>query len=291
MTKPLVSIVMPSLSQARFLTEALDSVLGQDYAHLELIVADGGSTDGTVDILSRRSAADERLRWSSEPDTGPPQALNRAMAKVRGTLIGWLNADDLYVPGAIRRAVEAFEAHRDWIMLYGHGEHVDEAGRPIGRYPTLPPDGPLSRFADGCFICQPTVFYRTTMPLQLGPLDERLSASFDFDWWLRAFRAFPERIGFVNAMQAHSRLHASAITARLRRVVAMEGMEVLSRNFGTAPIHWLTTYMEEIARAPAEDRPPNLGAHFLETLAEAAQWLTIEDTAAFRESIKRQFAS
>lgn len=141
MPTSLISIVMPSLNQARFLPEALDSVLAQDHAHLELIVADGGSSDGTAGILAERGATDPRLRWFSKPDTGPAQALNRAMAEARGTLIGWLNADDLYAPGAVRRAAEALELHPEWVLAYGHGEHVDETGGLISPIPPCRPTG------------------------------------------------------------------------------------------------------------------------------------------------------
>lgn len=290
MKSALVSIVMPSLNQARFLPQALDSVLQQDHADLELIVADGGSSDGTLDILRERSAADPRLRWFSEQDNGPAQALNRAMAKARGTLLGWLNADDLYAPGAVRRAVEALQRHPQWALVYGHGNHIDEAGRQIAPYPTLPPDGPIERFKAGCFICQPTMFFRQTVPLLLGPLDETLKASFDFDWWVRAFAAFPSRIGFIDAMQALSRLHADGITARQRRTVALEGMRILAGTFGTAPVHWLTTYLEETTGAPADQRPADLATHFTQTLEEAAPFLSAEDVRLLRENIMRRFA-
>lgn len=240
---------MPSLNQAEFLPQAIESVLGQGYADIELIVSDGGSTDGTLDILASFAARDPRLRWRSERDSGPAEALNRAIARVRGTLIGWLNADDLYARGAIERAVEALADRPRSIMVYGHGEHVDKAGELIARYPTLRPEGPIERFADGCFICQPTVFFRRTLPLLLGPLDETLTASFDFDYWLRAFQAFPGRIAFIDAVQARSRLHPGGITARQRRAVAIEGIRIIAKAFGTAPVHWLTTYMEEMKSA------------------------------------------
>jgi glycosyltransferase involved in cell wall biosynthesis len=236
---------MPSLNQARFLPAAIASVFEQDYPEIELVVADGGSTDGTLDLLAEAARANPRLRWRSEPDSGPAQAVNRAIGRVRGTLIGWLNADDLYAPGAIGRAAGALMARPDWIMVYGHGEHVDEAGGRIGPYPTQRPEGPIERFADGCFICQPTVFFRRTLPLLVGPLDESFTASFDFDYWVRAFRAVPGRIGFIDALLARSRLHAGGITARQRRAVALEGIRIVTNAFGTAPEHWMTTYVEE----------------------------------------------
>jgi len=243
---PLVSVVMPSLNQARFIDQAIDSVLGQDYPHIELIVADGGSSDETRQILEQRASQDRRLSWVSEPDTGPANALNKGFTRIRGTVVGWLNSDDLYTPGAINRAVDAFQAYPVWLMVYGQGEHVDVSGQKINRYPTRLPETPIEKFAEGCFICQPTVFFRRTMNVLLGKLDESLKTAFDFDYWLRAFSFFPERIGFVDAVQARSRLHDGCITLRSRRRVMLEGMQLLSARLGVSPQHWVLTYADEL---------------------------------------------
>ncbi len=92
---PLVSIVMPSFNQAAFIPAAVESVLSQSYPELELIIADGGSTDGTIEWLKQKCLSDTRLRFFSETDSGPADALNKALKKTRGTIIGWLNSDDL----------------------------------------------------------------------------------------------------------------------------------------------------------------------------------------------------
>jgi len=252
---PLVSVVMPSYNQAAFLDEAIASVLEQDWTHVELIVADGGSTDGSLAILERWQRQDSRLRWHSEPDDGPAHALNKALGRVRGTLVGWLNSDDRYTPGAIGRAVNAMQDHSEWMLCYGEGEHVDAQGHGLGRYPTLPeptdneagvPD--KSAFQDGCFICQPTVFFKAVMVRLLGPLDQSLKTAFDFDYWLRAFNAFPGRVGYFPEVQAQSRLHDGCITQQQRRLVALEGMTVLARHQEQALGHWVMTYLEEQQR-------------------------------------------
>ena len=274
----LVSIVMPSLNQAKFIGRAIDSVLAQDYPNIELIVADGGSDDGTVEVLKARQAADARLRWSSQPDSGPAAAVNAALAQVRGTVVGWLNSDDVYASGALRRAVEALESNPNWLMVYGHGQHVDGEGKVFDDYPTLPPSTPIAKFAEGCFICQPTVFFRRSAWVLLGKLDEHLKTAFEFDYWLRAFHAFPQRIGFVDALQAQSRLHAGSITLRMRRAVILEGMQVLARHLGSAPKAWFLTYENELLALPAGERGVgDLKAHLFETLAVAGVWLKRED--------------
>ncbi len=271
---PLVSVVMPSLNQARFLEQALRSVLEQSHRRLELIVADGGSGDGTLELLQQWQARDARVRFFSEPDTGPADALNKALARVRGTVVGWLNADDEYTPGAVERTLQALHSQPHWALVYGHGEHMDEAGKPLAPYPTLPPHTPLERFNEGCFICQPTVFFKRTVPLLLGPLDESLKTAFDFDYWLRAFGRLEGRIGFVDALQARSRLHDQCITRRARMRVTLEGMQVLWRHQKAAPGQWLLSYLEELLADPkARGDAGALDGHMAQMLEQARPWL------------------
>jgi glycosyltransferase involved in cell wall biosynthesis len=237
---------MPSLNQGKYLPLAVESILSQRYPKLEIIVADGGSIDESIPWLSARAEQDNRLRFISQRDGGPAQALNRALALARGTIIGWLNSDDLYTPDCIDRAVTAFQANPNWMMLYGHGEHIDADGVVIEAYPTLPIDqDALQRFEDGCFICQPTVFFKSSMKLLLGKLDERFKTAFDFDYWVRAFQVFPGRVGFVDAVQAQSRLHDECITLRQRRLVCVESMNIISRYLVDLPFHWLLSYADE----------------------------------------------
>ncbi|EXI82417.1 MAG: Chondroitin polymerase [Candidatus Accumulibacter appositus] len=270
----LVSVIMPSLNQGEFIREAIDSVLGQRFRRVELIVVDGGSSDCTLSVLAELAAQDSRLRWYSAEDHGPADALNKGFLRARGTIFGWLNSDDYFTPGAIERSVQAFASSPDWLMVYGQGSHVDEAGQVLGRYPTSPPSVSLEKFAAGCFICQPTVFFRRSMWTMLGGLDLGLRTAFDFDYWVRAFKSFPNRIGLVGEMQACSRLHDACITLRMRRTVAVEGMKVLARHFGWAPGHWLLTYMEELLRLPPNERGVvDLRAHMKEAMLEVSDYL------------------
>jgi hypothetical protein len=285
---PLVSIVMPSLNQAGFVVVAVQSVLSQSYEHLELIVADGGSTDGTLALLHQQQGLDSRLRWMSAPDTGPADALNKALPSARGTIVGWLNSDDLYAEGAIDRAVQALVARRDWLMVYGQGQHIDGAGLVLGRYPTVAPPVPITQFANGCHICQPTVFFRRSMFVLLGPLDQGLKAAFDFDYWLRAFAAFPGRIGFVDALQAQSRLHPDCITLRMRRTATLEAMQVVARHLGHAPGVWLLAYVRELlAMPPSERKVGDLAAHVAEMLALATAWMRPADLLLLQREFDR----
>lgn len=153
---------------------------------LELLVADGGSSD----------------------------ALNQAFRAARGTLIGWLNADDLYSPGDLARAVAALDADPHWLMVYGEGEEFNAATGLRQRYPTLPGPQKVEAFRSHCFLCQPAVMFRRSMAVLLGPFDQHWRTAFDFDFWLRAFTFSPRRIGYLPHLQGCTRLHDATITSQ-----------------------------------------------------------------------------
>jgi glycosyltransferase involved in cell wall biosynthesis len=277
---------MPSLNQAKFIEQAIDSILNQSYKNVEIIIADGGSKDETLSILQKKQQQDARIRYFSEQDTGPANAINKALAKIRGSLIGWLNSDDLYTQGAIIRAVNALQQESSPVMVYGQGEHIDARGKILESYPTLTPDDPLKTFSLGCFICQPTVFFKQTVFLLLGGLDETFKASFDFDYWFRVFSSFPDRIYFIDEVQAQSRLHEDCITHKMRRTVALEGMRVVSKHLGSAPEHWLLTYRDELLNQPANAwGSETLRQHIELAVDDCATYMTEDTLAQLKDSI------
>ena len=280
---------MPSFNQAEFLEEAAESVFEQDVDALELVVMDGGSTDGSQRVLAKLAAAHPgRLRWHSAPDAGPASAINRAVEVAQGAIIGWLNSDDLYAPGAVSRALARFEAAPGTVMVYGEGEHVDVAGRFLERYPTLPPETPREAWADGCPVCQPTVYFRRDAFLALGGLDTTLRASFDYEFWLRLQDAHPGRTGFVPEVQARTRMHAGTITSRFRERVALEGLQVVSRHIGPPPAHWLLTHFTELAQGHPFDAADGatLEARCRAALERARPWLAPDTLAHLEDRIE-----
>ncbi len=281
---PQLSVVMPSLNQAAFIERAVRSVFAQSGAALELVVMDGGSTDGTLSLLAR--LGDEfgpALRWASAPDNGPGHALNKALAAARGSVIGWLNADDVYMPGAVQRALAHLAAHPQHWMVYGHGEHIDAQDQPLGAYPSQPPQAGLQGFAQGCFICQPTVFLRRAVLRGVGGFDESQRTAFDLALWLRLFSRHPDRIGWIDALQARSRLHGACITLTQRSQVARESMVLLARHLGAAPLHWLQTHVDELlATHPFGQITGDPRAHVEAFVASVATLLTPADQAAMR---------
>lgn len=286
-SKPLVSIVMPSLNQSMFVEAAVTSALDQDYPDLELVVADGGSSDGTQQLLASLQARyGRRLQWFSEADTGPANAINKALQRCRGEIVGWLNADDLYCPDAIRNVVGFFQENPDCLMVYGEADHVDADGTMLGRYPTKPSCRDIQQFHGGCFICQPTVFMRRSLLDTVGGLDESLCTAFDFDLWLRIYKTCADRVGYLPTRLACSRLHDTCITRTQRRQVALEGLQVVSRHLGHASADWLLSYVEEsFAKFPFETEFSDIREHLNELVEESARYLDAIELARLRQRL------
>ena len=270
MTISPASVLMPCRNAGPYLQAAVQSVLLQPEC-LELLVADGGSTDGSLQVLEDLAEADPRLRIVSRSDRGPADALNKAFRAARGTLIGWLNADDLMPLGALARAVTALHAHPEWLMVYGEGEEFNEETGLIQRYPTLPASVGLEGFRSHCFICQPAVVFRRPMGVLLGEFDQQWRTAFDFDYWLRAFEAFPHRIGYVPHLQGRTRLHGDTITAKQRASVALEATQLLARHFGAADAKRLHNYALELQLGLAEMPEGVEMASHLQQLFESAR--------------------
>jgi hypothetical protein len=258
-----VSVLMPCRNAGRFLEEALDSALA-DPAVLELLIADGGSSDGSLERIEARGREDRRLRLVSRADQGPADALNRALPHARGSVIGWLNADDRYLSAAASRAVAALAANPDWLMVYGEGEHIDAEGRRLDRYPTRGPEVGLAGFRDYCFLCQPTVFWRRSLSLLIGPWDTSLGCAFDFDYWIRAFRAAPGRIGALDTLQAQTRRHPDTLSSTQLGRAVLEATRLQARHLPDPSAHLLLAYAAEVLLG---ETPPPQGAEPLEHLA------------------------
>jgi FkbM family methyltransferase len=203
---PLVSIVTPSLNQGRFIRATIESVLAQDYPHVEYLVIDGGSTDATASIVGEYR---DRLTLVSEPDRGQTHAINKGFRMARGEIVAWLNSDDLLLPRAVSAAVEALEADRDLALVYGGGYVIDEDGFLLASvHPRDHDPWQLANVLD--YIVQPAAFFRSWALREIDYLDESLYWCLDWDAFIRLSRRWPMRR--IDEHVAVARVHDSAKT-------------------------------------------------------------------------------
>ena len=200
----LVSIVTPSYNQAPYLEQTLRSVLEQDYPSLEYIVVDGGSTDGSVEII--KSYADRLAWWVSEQDRGQGEAINKGLARASGEILAWLNSDDYYLPSAISSAVSIFEQNPDVVLVYGDMLAVDERSETTNvlRYEQYSLEDLL------CFqiIGQPAVFFRREAYEKTSGLDTSFHFMLDHHLWIRIARQ--GKIMHIPQVWAAARYHPQA---------------------------------------------------------------------------------
>jgi len=178
---PFVSIVTPSFNSGDFLDQAIQSVITQHYPHLEHIIIDGGSTDNSLDILRRYTAP---VVWRSEPDRGQADALNKGFRQARGQIVGWLNADDMYQPGAIQTAVQYLQAHPEVDLVYGNYDFIDQHGNLIHHHQAS--EFSLERlFYGDAIIPQTSMFFRRYIIDETNGVDAGLHYVMDWEFTLR----------------------------------------------------------------------------------------------------------
>lgn len=205
--QPWITVVTPSLDQGQFIVDAIESVLAQsETAGLaEHIVVDGGSTDGTHELLARYP----HLTVLRDEGRGQSPAVNMGLRAASGIMIGWLNADDRYLPGAFEGVRRGFEEHPAAGVVYSNAEAIDESGTVIGEIRSGPFD--LQRMLNGRNnIPQPSVFIRASLLDRIGVLDESLDYVMDFELWLRASRV--TRLVWIDEAWAQFRMHSESKT-------------------------------------------------------------------------------
>jgi glycosyltransferase involved in cell wall biosynthesis len=202
---PQISIVTPSLNQSGFIQTTIESVLNQDYPNLEYIVVDGGSVDGTHEILN---SYEDRLCWFIAPNSGQSQAINQGWKKASGEILAWINSDDFYFPKSLQCVGEYFQQHADIDLVYGQCDFIGAKGQFLKPYPTMDFNY-QSLFVETInYIPQPAVFFRRRVLDTIGFLDSNLDYVMDFDFWLRA--GLRCKIVHIPEKLAALRLHSQA---------------------------------------------------------------------------------
>lgn len=180
--RPLVTIVTPSYNQGKFIRDAIESVLSQDYQNIEYIVVDGGSTDETLQILEEYK---DRLTYISEADNGQSDAINKGFKLAKGEILAWLNSDDIYEPGCVSRAVQELTQHPNAALVYGDGYLIDRAGEKIRSFEFSRDFNLWALVNIWDYIMQPATFFRAEAVRKAGYLRDDLHWTMDWDLWTR----------------------------------------------------------------------------------------------------------
>lgn len=227
MSLPKISIVTVSFNQARFLEACIRSVLEQDYPHVEYIVIDGGSTDGSVEIIKRY--AGRIAYWVSESDKGQTDALIKGFQCATGDILGWINSDDQLEPGALREVAGYFQAHPEARVVTGDVNLIREEGSLL-RVQHQIRFIPFLWFNDHNYIGQSSTFWRRDLYAEVGGLDPSFQVNMDGDLFIRFAQV--TRLHHVRRLWSRFRVYEQQKTSRLSERLAMENEIIRRRHLG-----------------------------------------------------------
>lgn len=223
---PRISIITPSFNQGEFIERTIDSVLGQEYPDLEYIVVDGGSTDGTVDVLKKYGG---KLRWVSEKDSGQSDAINKGISMSTGEIVAYLNSDDVYEKGALAKVAEYFSSHPETMWVTGKCRIIDINGKEKRTSITGYKNFFLARYSYNIllitnFISQPATFLRRRLFDEFGLFDVNQHRVMDYDFWLRVGGKYGP--GFIDEHLASFRVYLRSKTSSSFRRTFSEELDV-----------------------------------------------------------------
>ncbi len=233
MDAPRVTVAVPSYNQGRYLAKALDSIFSQELP-VEVFVADGGSTDDSVDIIKRWEP--RLMGWRSHADAGQSAAINEGIAQGRAPYVCWLNSDDWLLPGGLRLLHDALEHKPEAPMAYGRvWNHDQGTGRQRRNLEVRPFSERL--LAQFNIVSQPATLMRRSSWDAVGGLDPTLRMAMDYDLWWKLYKRFgvPQ---FVDAHVAVNRRHRETKTSTQRQLHYREAMAVVRKHYGSVPIKW-----------------------------------------------------
>lgn len=212
--RPKISVITPSFNQVDFIERTIKSVLSQNYPNLEYLVMDGGSTDGTVEVLKKYGP---KITWRSEKDEGQGDAINKGLKLAKGEILGYLNSDDTLEPGALRLVGEFFQRHPNTMWAFGRCRIIDENDKEIRKFITAYKNFWLARYNYKTllildYISQPAVFWRRKAYEEVGEFNIKEFWELDYDYWLRLGRKYQP--GFIDKYLANFRVHKKSKTAQ-----------------------------------------------------------------------------
>jgi len=207
---PKISIITPSYNQASFIEQTIESIQGQSYPNVEHIIIDGGSTDGTLEILKK---SDSNIIWTSEKDEGQMDAINKGLRLATGEIVAYINSDDFYEMDTLKKIGEYFNQHPQVMWICGRCRIIKETGGEFFRPITWFKNFWLKRYSYNKllainFISQPTVFWRRKLIDEIGFLNCDLNFAADYEYWLRIGKKYEPTI--INEYLANFRIHPKA---------------------------------------------------------------------------------
>ena len=234
----LISIVVPSFQQGPFIEKCLESIVSQDCGPIEIIVFDSESDDETLSVLkSFESFAEVRV----ERDLGQAHAINKGLKRCNGDIIGFLNSDDVLLPGSLGKVIDHWRACPSTDLLYGKAHYIDLDGNVTQDYRTQ--DWNWEKFQGECFICQPATFWSRRIMKKIGGLDQNLYCSMDYDYWLRIVQTGGV-IKHIDEYLACSRDYPQTKTRSLRGRVFIENFKISLKRLGFVHSFWISQYMD-----------------------------------------------
>lgn len=201
---PKISIVTPSYNQADFLERTIQSVLDQNYPNLEYIIIDGGSTDGSVDIIKKYE--DRLTYWVSEPDNGQTVAINKGLSKISGEIWAYICSDDVYKDNVFDKVIESFQKHPDIGVVYGGCNFIDE--HDLVTRVKYPGKFDRERLMNGNYLYQPSMFIKKSVMNDYGVFSEELDYGMDYEYWLRISNKV--KFYYLDEILSDYRLHSDS---------------------------------------------------------------------------------
>ena len=232
MLNAMITVVVPSFNQGRFLDDALSSIFSQGVA-VEVFVLDGGSSDNSVEVIRKW---EHRLTgWRSRKDEGQAAAINEGISQGSAPYVCWLNSDDWFLDGSLQKLLSELQAHSDVPAVYGRSWNVvEKTGK---QYPVWVEPFNIKRLALRCIISQPATLIRRSAWEAVGGVDAKLHMAMDYDLWWRLFNWFGP-LYFVDSFVAVNREHEDTKTKTQRRLHYKEAMHVVRKHYGKLPVKW-----------------------------------------------------